>query len=612
MPRYRMRSVLNAGSSFFALFFFVACSGTTPAKPFSPDCARREAGTHCIGERFVECGEDGSLIRRDNCGAEGLVCDEEVGCQRCHPGAYHCEGNSLYRCDAQGNALEHLVDCEEGLQCSALGCRDLCADARDRRSYVGCEYHALVTMNSSLYEGFSFALAIGNDELIPAEIRIYRGETMVERAEIAPQSMDVIRLPWVEGLRAPEEGGSAWVPKGAYRIESNVPVMVHQFNPLDYRISCPIDEELTGSCYSHTNDASLLLPDHVLGKEYFVMARPSFAVNRNGDVIRHPGFVAITSLEEEPVEIVIEPKGKTHGSADATVPPLDAGEPYRHVLERGDVLQIVSAPFSLETPGDCPGEAREETLYSGSPNEWELIYCDAGPSYDLTGTRIRASGRISVVSGHDCTFIPYDRWACDHLEEALFPVQSWGKRVFSPRPSSVNQEPYLLRILSAEDGNEVELNGVAPFRLDAGEYREFSLESDRMITASKPILAAQFFVGQGVVGGKGDPGMALLPPIEQWRSKYAFLRVANFELGYVSVAARTGVTVLIDGEPITKWTDHPSGYSTARVSIGPGFHEARSEDGSRFGLMLYGYADYTSYFLPAGLDVEPIYIGPPG
>lgn len=589
-----------------------ACSDKTPAKPFNPECARRDPGTHCIGERFVECAEDGSTVYTEDCGKEGFVCHERDGCRRCHPDAYSCEDNTLYRCDGDGTSLALIASCEDGLQCSATGCRDLCADARGRRTYQGCEYHALITLNSSLYEGFSFALAIGNDELIPASVRIYRGESLVERAAIEAQSMGIARLPWVEALRVPEGDGSVLVEDGAYRVLSDVPITVHQFNPLDYRTDCPLDLSPTGSCYSYTNDASLLLPDHVGGDDYYVMARPSFALNRNGEVLRHAGFFSITGLGDEPIELIIEPRAHTSASPDGLIPALEPGEEYRHTLQKGEVLQIASAPFALDSAEDCPGVAREETLYQGSSNPWELIYCDPGPEYDLTGTRIRASAPISVVSGHDCAFIPFDRWACDHLEEALFPVQSWGKRVFSPRPFTVNQEPHLLRILSAEGENTIEVSGMAPFTLGPGEFREFQLSDDRLISAEKPILVAQFFVGQGIVGGKGDPGMSLVPPVEQWRSSYAFHRPANFELGYVSVVARADAEILIDGEPITRFEEHASGYRTARVHVGPGFHEARSKDGSRFALLLYGYAEYTSYFLPAGLDVESIYIGPPG
>lgn len=609
-----MRAYLLARSLLYALSLALlsACASKTPAKPFAPECARREAGTHCARDRFIECGDDGALLYSENCAAEGLVCDATSGCQRCHPGALSCEGSALQRCDAYGQELELLTKCEAGLQCSAMGCRDLCEDARGRRSYQGCEYHALITLNSSLYEGFSFALAIGNDELIPAFVQIFRGDSRIETAEIGAESMGIVRLPWIEELRRPGGDGSALAKDGAYRIESDVPITVHQFNPLDYRIDCPTEESLTGSCFSYTNDASLLLPDHVGGDDYYVMARPSFAVNRSGEVLRHSGFFTVTSLEEEPIELIIEPRAPTSASVDGAIPALRAGEEYRRILQPGEVLQIASAPFELGSAADCPAEAREEILYAGSPTPWELIYCDPGPAYDLTGSRVRASGAISVVSGHDCAFIPFDRWACDHLEEALFPVESWGRRVFSPRPYIVRQEPHFVRILSAEGGNTIEVSGMPAFTLGAGEYKELELNGDHMISAEKPILVAQFFVGQGVIGGKGDPGMSLLPPIEQWRSSYGFHRVANFELGYISVVARAGAEILIDGEPITRFDEHPSGYRSARVPIGPGFHEARSTDGTRFGLLIYGYADYTSYFLPAGLDVEPIYIGPPG
>lgn len=33
---------------------------------------------------------------------------------------------------------------------------------------------------------------------------------------------------------------------------------------------------------------------------------------------------------------------------------------------------------------------------------------------------------MQVIAGHNCTFVAYNRWACDHLEEAPFPLEAWG------------------------------------------------------------------------------------------------------------------------------------------------------------------------------------------
>lgn len=592
---------------FLALASLVACDDG-PADPISRDCFGQPEGGLCVGARYVECGPGGAFVRGRDCSKDGLVCDPDHGCRRCVPSAYSCDGNTLLRCDAEGKELTEIGDCGE-LQCSRGGCVDLCAEAEARRSYFGCRYHPTVTMNSGLDRGFAFALAIANEELVPADVRVRRAGVEVARVTVPPGGMETLELPWVLELKEPAGttiaagGTSTLVSDGAFELVSSVPVTVHQFNPLDYARPCE-----GGRCHSYTNDASLLLPDHVLGDRYRVVSRPSFAVIEDGNPIQHSGFFTVVAVGDEPVDVEIVPAAPTAASEDGLVPALEPGESFVVTLQPRDVLQVASRPIEgFESFETCPGTVRRDTLW-----EWEAIYCDPGRALDLTGSEIRASGPVAVFSGHDCTFVPFDRWACDHLEEALFPLESWGKRAFAARPFVISSEPYRLRIVSGADGNLVSFTPpVHPeVELDAGDFVEIQTEEDVLVTGTDALLGVQFLVGQGFSGGRGDPSMALIPPIEQYRRRYSFLRVSNFEDGYVNVVAVGDAVVRLDGKVVSTFTEHESGLRTARVQIGPGFHEATSEGGT-FGLSVYGYGAYTSYFLPAGLDVVPIFVIPP-
>src|SRR5690606_4253665 len=230
---------------------------------------------------------------------------------------------------------------------------------------------------------------------------------------------------------------------------------------------------------------------------------------------------------DEPVDVEIVPAAPTAASEDGLVPALEPGESFVVTLQPRDVLQVASRPIEgFESFETCPGTVRRDTLW-----EWEAIYCDPGRALDLTGSEIRASGPVAVFSGHDCTFVPFDRWACDHLEEALFPLESWGKRAFAARPFVISSEPYRLRIVSGADGNLVSFTPpVHPeVELDAGDFVEIQTEEDVLVTGTDALLGVQFLVGQGFSGGRGDPSMALIPPIEQYHRRYSFLRVSNFE-----------------------------------------------------------------------------------
>jgi hypothetical protein len=596
-------------SSFTSLVLLVLAScGGDHVAPISTDCFGQPEGGHCFGDRYVVCGANGAFVRDESCGAQGLVCDLEAGCRTCLSDRFSCEGNELFHCNEDGSERRSLGDCGD-LQCSRRGCVDLCRDAEAAATYFGCSYHPTVTLNSGLDRRFSFALAIANEELLPADVRVYREGAEVGSVVVPPGGMATMELPWVLDLKEPEGtslatgAASALVPEGAFVLRSDVPITVHQFNPLDYAIRC--GDEI---CHSYSNDASLLLPDHVMGTRYRVVSRPSFAIRRDDVPNHHSGFFSVVALGDEPVEVEIVPSAPTAASAHGLVPALEAGESHTLVLEPGDVLQIASrAALEFESLDTCPGVGREESL-----GAWELVYCDPGVAYDLTGSEVRASGPVAVFSGHDCTFVPYDLWACDHLEEAMFPLESWGKRAFAARPFVISAEPYRLRVVSGADGNLVRFDPPIhdEVELQAGEFVELQASEDVLVTGTDALLGVQYLVGQGLFGGRGDPSMALIPPMEQFRERYSFLRVENFEDAYVNVVARGETVVRIDGRVVSNWTTHPLGLRSARVQIAPGFHEATSSGGA-FGLTVYGYANYTSYFMPAGLDVTPIFFAPP-
>ena len=129
-----------------------------------------------------------------------------------------------------------------------------------------------------------------------------------------------------------------------------------------------------------------------------------------------------------------------------------------------------------------------------------------------------------------------------------------------------------------------------------------------VITANHKVLVAQYMEGQLAGGETGDPAMALAVPVEQFRTDYLFHAPLSYESNYVDVTAMMGTTVTLDGtalEPIGS-----SGYGLARVrglSGGPGANGNHSITGDKpFGITVYGYGQYTSYWYPGGLDLEDV------
>ncbi|MCX7957631.1 MAG: IgGFc-binding protein, partial [Deltaproteobacteria bacterium] len=243
-------------------------------------------------------------------------------------------------------------------------------------------------------------------------------------------------------------------------------------------------------------------------------------------------------------------------------------------------------------------------------------YCDLGQDYDATGTFIQSDKPISVFGIHNCAFIPFNRWACDHLEENLFPVETWGMNyVMTHTISKQNpQEPNLYRILSAFDNNTISFNpsSVQSTRtINKGQWFEFYTTADFEVKGTSAFSIAQYLVGEDYNGPNshtsdmGDPAFSLGIPVEQYRNYYNFLTPATYTESYVNITAPTGQQVTLDGAAVSGFSSIGSGkYSVARIKLNPGQHSISSQ--VPVGIMVYGYARYTSYAYPGGLNLIPI------
>ncbi len=668
-----MQAMARRASPFALLLVVPICAGVAlsacssdekPPPPVDPDtvevqeeapeveCLNYEESIICAGSWAVYCSGEGKPDKLINCREQDQVCAPELGCRNCVPGRRTCGGsNDLLECDEQGEAHFEVEVCDAaaGENCSLASgeCEDLCQAAREARSYIGCEYWAVPTTNSQLTVGdeqgaysipFTFAVVAANPQAVPARLVVERGGAVEVERDIEPGQLEVIELDWIAGLTGEqvEHQRSARVSDGAYRIESNVPVTVYQFNPLEY------SETIGGqNLYTHTNDASLLLPVHTLTGNYLVMSRPTLfnveepiagSCGGGSDQIpcpepytsSTPGFVAIVGVEPEPVEVEVVISGNTAASGDDSVPALAPGDSYSVTLQPGEVLQLVSAAPErcLEgSPSDRIDDIMCATDADSGQEVCDLLtvdfrYCDVGKEGDLTGTRVRASGRVAVVSGHDCAFVPHHRWACDHLEEALFPLEAWGREIYLAPGKPIRGEPNLFRVLSGSDDNRVVFTPAVhgDVTLDSGEYIEFESSEGFKVQGEGAIMVAQFLVGQdyegiGRAGGFsiGDPAMSLGIPLEQWRSSYTFLAPETFPENYINVIAGENQAILLDGKLIGDWEPIEDTYMfSTRINIEGGQHTIEGQ--LPFGIVVYGYAVYTSYMYPGGLDLREINI----
>jgi hypothetical protein len=586
-----------------------------------PNDACTDGATRCTGNTFEACA-GGAWTTADQC---SRFCDADEGCVDCHAGLNHCVGNDVYACDESGKTAGLVESCGE-LFCESGFCADLCGDAEASRSYIGCEYYAVDLQNAIEVVGepaFLFGCALaGNGAVERNDIPVCSsGSTIAGECENGGQCPDgltcgtrpvcvldaqhspfaiVVSNPHatrpatvtvsnhaghsqtvmlepgeVTAFYPQEEGFADQSVKGssvealAYRVVSNIPIVAYQFNPLD-------------NVDVFSNDGSLLIPRHAFDVEYLALTWPT--LDRRPDRNDYSGYVTVVAWED--------------GTEVRVTPTADVRPGYGGFegIEAGTTVT-----FTLDA--------------------FEVLNLQAGPSGDLTGTRVEATDGVTsfgVFAGHEAVLIQNTGSSCcaDHVEAMMFPTSTWGKDYVVARSKDRGKsEADTIRILAQADGTQISVNppqGSCPV-LDAGEFCTFDVMGDVEISANHPILVGHYlksvieadFFGSS---GTGDPALSLAVPSEQYRSSYTFLVPQHYAEQYVSVVAPAGGSVTLDGNDVSgQFASFGSGtWSAARIQVQPG--QRRLDCSGGCGLTVYGYDDAVSYMFPGGLDLKQIVI----
>lgn len=167
------------------------------------------------------------------------------------------------------------------------------------------------------------------------------------------------------------------------------------------------------------------------------------------------------------------------------------------------------------------GNKSAGTPFFVSLNRGQTYRIEAGGAGDLTGTRVRVVNgckKIAVYSGSSCSQVPSTCNNCGHLMEMMPHIDTWGRTFFiAPFASGGFQSPtYTYRILASANGTSVTINGTTK-TLNKGDVETSSGNSSTSsvcISASKPVLVAQYTEGFGCQGG-ASPRMGIIPPVEQ-------------------------------------------------------------------------------------------------
>jgi hypothetical protein len=174
---------------------------------------------------------------------------------------------------------------------------------------VGCDYWPTVTANG-VWSIFDYAVVVSNVGKTAADVTVTGPNSTNQKVTVAPGTLEKIYLPWVPALKGVDMdskgqtsplSASVMARGGAYHLVSSVPVVVYQFNALEYQpkggppgknwSTCPNDPKLP--CFSYTNDASLLLPSTAWTQNYRVTGVMGTPYNGKME-----GYIVVTASQD--------------------------------------------------------------------------------------------------------------------------------------------------------------------------------------------------------------------------------------------------------------------------------------------------------------------------
>jgi hypothetical protein len=559
----------------------------------------------CKDVKVVQCLPDGSYWETLE------TCESEVGCAGgqccdCYPGQKRCVDGWVEECQVDCLSWELVEDCNDQLLTCLNGlCIDPCTNDVKSDSNAGCIFYA-VDLDNALEPPYDaqnaqYAVIASNPSATQSVNVSVEGPNGEEgSAIVAPRTLHKFELPNTWGLDGTQHNNHL------FKVTSSAPIIAYQFNPL------------SNVTEVFSNDASVLLPAPTLGDDYYVVSYGQLTT-------QFRGFFTVVAAANEPIEVTFTVTTET--LAGDGIPALSAGDSHTMTLEPGELINV------------------ESDIADG----------------DLSGTHVKATGKIAVFGGHEAANM---RGACcaDHLEQQLTPVAAWGTQYLVSKAWPRMKESDYVRVMASKENTQVTLTpGVDTVPLlAAGEYYTFKTTEHIYVTADHPIMVTQYLASSqevlfgsdlsqcsnaadcpigftcgwwggncagpsctstadcpagttcpGGFGGTceaiGDPAMMLAVPKEQFMESYVFLIPDAYLDDYVNIVAPEGAAIYLDDALIPQSEFEVVGLSGLAV------HRAKVEDGvhtvwsiEKFGIMVYGYDNDVSYGYPGGLGLADL------
>ncbi|MEI6090175.1 MAG: choice-of-anchor D domain-containing protein [bacterium] len=438
----------------------------------------------------------------------------------------------------------------------------------------------------SSYEGLHFMIGFMQNEYeylqlgIDLKIFIASQETaniVIKYPDRPPFSFvlspDTVHVENVEGLYE-NRGNSEVIRKLGIVIHSDVPITVYSFS----------SQTLSSDCYS-------AIPIKNWGSEYITVCQPL-----NKTIERLPSGVDVDVIRESEFMVM--------AAYDSTV--------------------VTITPSDFTGGGQLPNKPFNVLLNTGETYLVKSLY-NSGSDGDLTGSLIKSTKPVGVLSGHVRAPMPKSTNSRNHLVEMLPPTFSWGKSYVSV-PYGVSQYGDVFRIVAKTIPTTVEVTTDSIVRQytinNAKGYIEIEgISQPSTWTSNNPVEIAQLMAHLDANDPSWrdfDPCMALLSPSDQFVRHVMFQTPGNifknpnqYQHHYTSIALEKTAksTLRLDGKRLDSaglaifrpikgtnllWT---------RIELNQGTHVLESTTGS-FSGVLFATGLYDAYALVLGASLK--------
>ncbi|XP_033106822.1 uncharacterized protein LOC117108782 [Anneissia japonica] len=253
---------------------------------------------------------------------------------------------------------------------------------------------------------------------------------------------------------------------------------------------------------------------------------------------------------------------------------------------------------------------------------------------DITGSHIRASSPISVISGNSCGYTSDFSNACEYMATQIPPVTKLGKRYIV---ASFRLGDTVCRAIAVRNNTTVYLpeQGFAQ-TINAGEFYEFILDGDitKTLVADNPVLIAQYgtrgkdlcdsFQEYMSICNESHPSLSVITPVEQFVTSTIFSTINTTSSSPNSIVySFSNHLILITDQPcgnaqyakmrqnmgqLTDTVEKENfGFCTLSGKLKPGVHRITTgDDRLKFTAVWYGFSSVAMFVTTIGQDSEKL------